>query len=121
MNVKQLYKIHLHPSDAADDQDNESSIIDFLAKDSFTAVAAGSNSIGTVWCVKVIDNNCLSDGSCVDGCGNAVGQGVRYLRDHFLEKIDEKEMISSTKFQKNKLSFTKEVLYTKERLCLEQL
>ena len=76
----------MHPSNAADDQDNESSIINFLAKDSFTAVAAGSNSIGIVWCVKVIDNNCLSDGSCVDGYGNAVGQGVRYLRDHFLEK-----------------------------------
>ena len=86
MNVKQLYKIHLHSSNAADDEDNESRVINFLAKDSFTAVAAGSNSIDTVWCVKVIYNNCLSDGSCVDGYGNAVGQGVRYLRDHFLEK-----------------------------------
>ena len=73
MNVKQLYKIHLYSSNAADDEDNESSIIDFLAKDSFTAVAAGSSSIGTVWCMKVIDNSCLSDGSCVDGYGNAVG------------------------------------------------
>ena len=73
MNVKQLYKIHLHSSNAAADEDNESSVIDFLAKDSFTAVAAGSNSFGTVWCAKVIDNSCLSDGSCVDGYGNAVG------------------------------------------------
>ena len=59
----------------------------------------------------------MSDGSCVDGCGNAVGQGVRYLRDHFLEKIDEKEMISSTKFQKKQTFFYKgSVVYQRKAL-----
>ena len=78
LNVKQLNKIHLHSSNAdvsgkhADEEDNESSIINFLAEDSFIAVAAGNNSIDTVWFAKVIDNNCLGDGSCVDDYGNAV-------------------------------------------------
>ena len=77
LNVKQLNKIHLHSSNAvsgkhADEEDNESSIIDFLAEDSFIAAAAGNNSIDTVWFAKVIDNNCLGDGSCVDDYGNAV-------------------------------------------------
>ena len=62
-----------------------------MAEDSFIAVAAGSNSIDTVWFMKVIVNDCLSDGSCVDDYRSAVGQGVRYLKGHFLEKIDEKD------------------------------
>ena len=93
MNVTQLNKIHLHSSNvdvsgkhADDEHDNESSIINFLAEDSLIAVAAGSNSVDTVWFMKVIDNNCLSDGGCVDYYGNAVGQGVIYLKGHFLER-----------------------------------
>ena len=90
LNVKQLSKIHLRSSNADvsgkhadDDEDNKSSVIDFLAEDSFIAVAAGSNSIDTVSFVKVIDNDCLSDGSCVDDYRNPIGQGVRYLKGHF--------------------------------------
>ena len=92
-NVKQLNKIHLCSSNADvsgkctdDEEHNESSVIDFLGEDSFIAFTAGSNSIDTVWFVGVIDNDYLSDGSCVDDYGNAVGQGVRYLKGHFLEK-----------------------------------
>ena len=54
LNIKQLNKIHLRSSNADvsgkhadDEEDNKSSIINFLAEDSFIAVAAGSNSIDT--------------------------------------------------------------------------
>ena len=114
LNVKQLNKIHLRSSNADvlgkhadDDEDNESSIIDFLVEDSFIAVAAGS----TVWFMKVIDNDCLSDGICVDDYGNAVGQGVRYLKGQFLEKIDEEDDHKLYKLFK-KTNFTKKVLFT---------
>ena len=82
----------------------------------------------TVWFVKVIHNDCLSDGSCIDDYGNAVGQGVRYLKGYFLEKIDEKD-----NHKLHKLSKTNFLLQRKccipicqfprdnERLCLEQL
>ena len=36
-------------------------------------------------------SDCLHDGSCVEDYGNAVGQGVRYLKGHLLEKTDEKD------------------------------
>ena len=129
LNLKQLNKIHLRSSNADvsgkhadDEEDNESSVINFWAEDSFIAVAAGSNSIDTVWFVKVIDDDCLSDGSCVDDYRNAVGQGVRYLKGHFLEKIDEKDDHNLYKLLQRKCcipicQFPRD----KERLSLEQL
>ena len=83
-------------------------------EDSFIAVAAGSNSTDTVWFVKVIDNDCLSDGSCIDDYGNAVGQGVRYLKGHFLEKIDEKDNHKLHKLSKKQTFFYNEIVNPKK-------
>ena len=116
LNVNQLNRIHLRSSNAdvsmeeptADEEDGESNIIDFLPENSFVAVAAGNNSIDTVWFVKIIDSDCLSDGSCVDDYGNAIGQGVTYLKGHFLEKIDEKNDHKLYKLSKKQTFFYKE-------------
>ena len=55
LNVKQPNKIHLRSSNTdvsgkAADEDNKSSISNFLTEDSFIAVAAGSNSIDSSVC-----------------------------------------------------------------------
>ena len=79
--------------------------------------------------MKVIVNDCLSDGSCVDDYGSAVGQGVRYLKGHFLEK-NWWERWSSALQTFNKTNFALQrkcciPIYqsprNKERLCLDQL
>ena len=79
-----------------------------MAEGSFIALAAGSNSIDTVWFVKVTDNDCLNDQSCVDDYGNPVGQGVRYLKGQFLERIDEKNDHKLYKLSKKQTFFYKE-------------
>ena len=50
----------------------------------------------------------LNDGSCVDDHGNAVGQGVRYLKGHFLEKTDEKDNRKLYKLSKKQTFFYRE-------------
>ena len=116
MNVKQLNQIHLCSSNAvsrkqADDENNKSSII-FLAEDSFTNVAAGSKSIDTVWFMKVIGDDCLSDRSCNDDYENAVVQGVIFERSLFRknDEEDDHKLYIQTCIKKN-LSSTKKVLY----------
>ena len=134
LNVKQLNQIHLCSSNAvsgkqADDENNKSSII-FLADDSFTNVAAGSKSIDTVWFMKVIVDDCLSDSSCVDDYENAVGQGVIFERSLFRKNDEEDDHKLYIQTCEKKPFFYKESLVyipifqyprDKESLCLEQL
>ena len=53
-------------------------------------------------------SDCLHDGSCVEDYGNAVGQGVRYLKGHLLEKTDEKDSNKLYQLSKKQTLFYKE-------------
>ena len=67
-------------------QEVDKTVVHFLVPRSFAATAADSNSIDTVWFIKIAESNCVEDGVLWNEYGHKIAAGVNFLKDYFLEK-----------------------------------
>lgn len=96
---------------SADDND-EQTAIDFIAPNSFVAVAAHEKSVDTLWFIKVIENECIESIDKQDDYGNVILRGTSFIKGHFQEKSEEKSIHQIYKLSAQKTIFYKQsVIY----------
>ena len=67
--------------------DESNLLTENITPDSIVAVAADSNSIETVWFIKVIENECVSNGEDQDEYGHIIIENAMFHKGNFLERI----------------------------------
>ena len=66
--------------------DDEIQNADFISPDSVVAILADAGSMDTVWFIKVIKNECISNGKDTDDYGHSIIAGARYITGNFPER-----------------------------------
>ena len=94
VNVGHLNKVHSRSKDTLlaqvistkDDGDN---VVSFLTSGSIIAIAADRKSIETIWFIKVIEAECVSENAEIVDYGHSIAKGIAYMKDSSLEKVKD--------------------------------
>ena len=101
---------HIFNSRSTTDESNL--LTEYITPDSIVTVAADSNSIETVWFIKVIENECVSNGEDQDDYGHIIIENAMFHRGNFLERISHSLNSQTFKVSKKVTYFyTESVIY----------
>ena len=93
VNVGHHNKAHLRSNDAllarsiSSEDDVENIVVSFLKNSFIVAMAADRKAIETIWFIKVIEAEYISENAELDDYGHSVAKGVANIKGCFLEKV----------------------------------
>ena len=74
------------------------------------AVAALTESLDSIWLIKVNETNCVSTIECVDDYGNKIPAGINFLKGNFLERDNTTKTSTIFRLSKKSTFFYKETV-----------
>ena len=69
------------------EDDGDNTVVSFLTSGSIVAVAADRKPPETIWFIKVIEAECVSENAELDDYGHSIAKGVPYMKGCFLDKV----------------------------------
>ena len=103
VNVGHPNKAHLISNDALlaqgiSSKDNYDNVVSFLRSGSVVAIAADRKSIETIWFIKVIEAECVSENVEHGYYGHSIAKGVAYIKGCYLKRSQILQMVKFSRY-----------------------